>query len=375
MDTLNNDQDSINHKDTMLRRSLSLVGILCGRCLVYSWSPLLELVVERRRTEQEQVALEPRWEAQQSQTSTASISRRTFVHRQIATIGITLTVQTGAISNASAAASRNDTTIRYPVTSGQSPTSFLDDIRHPFSYSSQWTGTCLPWLSLAAAAAATMTPITVDSAAAAVPCWPMAQWPDPILRRSAQNVPDAWFGTNALHRACQSLQATALVYGAVGLAAQQCGVNARIVYLQLSKLRSNSAFKRTGSSFSSLSSLLDRDDCLFMVNPRITARSPETEMRVWTENCLVLPPTFTATVFRDAWIQVSYLDWSSPDDWHSVRLTGETARAAQHELDHDRGILVTDHVALDELESETMRRIERPGHESRMAVAYTRYIG
>jgi peptide deformylase len=299
---------------------------------------------------------------------------RTFVHRQIANIGFTLSaVQTGAVSKACAAASRNDTTIRYTVASGHSPALFSDEIHHPYSYSSQWTGTCLPWLTQAAA---TMTPLGVDSVAKAAkaPCWPMAQWPDPVLRRSAQNVPDAWFGTNALHQACQSLHATALAQGAVGLAAQQCGVNARIIYLQLSpKLRSTSAFKRRSDS--SWSSLLNRDNCLIMVNPRITARSPEAEMCVWTENCLVLPPTFTATVLRDAWIQVSYLNWYSPDDWHSVRLTGETARAAQHELDHDRGILVTDHVALDELASETMRRIERPGHESRMALAYMRYIG
>ena len=140
--------------------------------------------------------------------------------------------------------------------------------------------------------------------------------------------------------------------GAVGLAAQQCGVNARIVYLQL-----------TGES----------NPHLTMINPRITGRSSEMEMRVWREDCLVLPPTFQATVLRDAWVNVEYQDWTS-NVWHTVHLEGEQARAVQHEMDHDRGILLTDHVSLKEMENDVMRAIERPGHETRMALAYTRYI-
>jgi peptide deformylase len=104
---------------------------------------------------------------------------------------------------------------------------------------------------------------------------------------------------------------------AVGLAAQQCGVNARIVFLELSPFRS-----------------------LVMVNPQIIERSPELEMRVWREHCLVLPPTFVATVLRDAWIVLEYQD-AATGTVQQLRLSGEPARAAQHELDHDRGIMVT----------------------------------
>jgi peptide deformylase len=57
-------------------------------------------------------------------------------------------------------------------------------------------------------------------------------------------------------------------------------------------------------------------------------------LRVWQEHCLVLPPTFTATVLRDAWIVVEYQDLQG--NLHSTRLPGESARVAQHELDHDR---------------------------------------
>lgn len=38
------------------------------------------------------------------------------------------------------------------------------------------------------------------------------------------------------------------------------------------------------------------------------------------------------------------------------------------------GILVTDHVSMDELEDELMQMIELEGHLRRMKVAYTRYI-
>jgi peptide deformylase len=212
-------------------------------------------------------------------------------------------------------------------------------LKHPFKYSPTWTGTALPLVSLADAAQS-----------ASSQRWPMGRWPDPILRRSADPVDDI-LGSDTLKQACECLRNTAIAEKAVGLAAQQCGVNARIIYLKLGE-RSNSY--------------------LTMINPRITDRSPETEMRVWRENCLVLPPTFQATVLRDAWVDVAYQDWKG-SAWFTVRLRGEAARAAQHEMDHDRGILVTDHVSLDELENDLMRSIEGPGHELRMALAYTRY--
>jgi hypothetical protein len=61
-------------------------------------------------------------------------------------------------------------------------------------------------------------------------------------------------------------------------------------------------------------------------------------------------------------------------DWRRIRLADEVARAIQHELDHDRGILITDHVSLDELLDPVMRDLERGGHEERMQVAYDREI-
>lgn len=180
-----------------------------------------------------------------------------------------------------------------------------------FVYSNDWTGTKLPLLSLQEA---------VDGAKNKEPygSWPMARWPDPILRRPASPVDTSLFGTETLALACRYLEQTARRERAVGLAAQQCGIDARIIFLD-------------GVSSSS---------SLTMINPHITQRSPETQMKVWLEHCLVLPPTFRATVLRDAWVDVNYQDLNG-GKWRRVRLKGEAARALQHEYDHDRGILVT----------------------------------
>jgi peptide deformylase len=219
----------------------------------------------------------------------------------------------------------------------------------PFRYSDTWTGTTLSLMTL--------------QQSAQLPKWDMARWPDPLLRRPAAPVDltrttNTNTNTNTVQRACQLLQQTAIREGAVGLAAQQCGVDARMVYLE-------------GHGV--------------LVNPRIVRRSPETSMRVWQEQCLVLPPSVIATVLRDDWVEVQYYEYEYDHDHDpsrterggtlkTVRLRGEASRCVQHELDHDRGILVLDHIGLEELENDTMRQIEASGHDSRMLIAYARQV-
>jgi peptide deformylase len=227
-------------------------------------------------------------------------------------------------------------------------------IKHPFSYSEKWIGTSLPLLDLATAveiATPLTTPLTTPNDRKPKYRWAMGRWPDPILRRSAESVDLSLLGTDMLQQACDILRNTAIAEGAVGLAAQQCGVNARIVYVEVPSYGSNSY--------------------IIMINPKIQDRSPETKMLAWRESCLVLPSTFQATILRDAWVDVAYFDWKSKR-LNVVRLHGQLARAVQHEMDHDRGILITDHVSLDELENDLMRAIERPAHERRMMIAYSR---
>jgi peptide deformylase len=228
---------------------------------------------------------------------------------------------------------------------------YADAVHHPFRYSNDWTGTSLQVVDISTAVSQAI-PIQKSRNGSVIKYrWPMGRWPDPILRLSADPVDKSLFGSNVLRQACDMLRNTAVAEGAVGLAAQQCGVNARIIYLEIPT-----------NSF------------LLLINPRIIRRSSELAVKVWRENCLVLPPSFQATVLRDAWVDVEYQDWQGKFPYSVKRFCGELARALQHEMDHDRGILVTDHVSLDELESGQMRLIERPGHEIRMATAYDRYI-
>lgn len=108
-----------------------------------------------------------------------------------------------------------------------------------------------------------------------------------------------------------------------------------------------------------------------MFNPRITGRSAEKDMRPWDETCLVLPEGLTVSLLRDDVVELSYEDVSGVT---RVRvLGGEEARAAQHELDHDQGILILDHADLDALPRDVRER-EREGHEERQERAFSRQV-
>ncbi|KAG7339292.1 peptide deformylase [Nitzschia inconspicua] len=225
-----------------------------------------------------------------------------------------------------------------------------------------WTGTHLQLKSLGEA-------VTPDSQ---LQYWSMGRWPDPILRHPAETVEEKWFNTPTLRQAVTLLKRTADRNGAVGLAAQQCGINARIVYLSPEATTLSTRTRKRSNTLS--------QDGVILVNPYITERSSEADMRVWVEGCLVLPPSFRATVLRDDWIDVQYHDVEGRI--HTQRFLGEASRCLQHEMDHDRGILLTDHVGLEELplrmqewkEGPNMMEIEAPGHRQRMEEAYDRYI-
>ena len=147
------------------------------------------------------------------------------------------------------------------------------------------------------------------------------------------------------------------------------GIDASLIFLD--ELESKNKYRKKFLSVKDNENNMDTGG-LILCNPRIIARSPEIEMRVWTEECLVLPPKFTATLLRDNTILVQYenLEGITKNKF----LSGELARALQHEMDHDRGILIVDHVNLDDLETIAMKEIERLGHDDRMEIAYSRYL-
>jgi peptide deformylase len=212
------------------------------------------------------------------------------------------------------------------VLMGASPVEAVDeDMIFPsklgnYVYSDSWTGTNLKLLSYEQAASLSGDQLSSTYA--------MGRWPDPILRRAASPLPLEIMkskGENYIPDIANALRRTARKNGAVGLAAQQCGIDVSMIFLDDPKLLSKK-------------NVFNGKDInkggMFVINPRITARSSELEMKVWNEECLVLPPTFRATVLRDAIVKVQYENLVG--ETLEIQLTDELARALQHELDHDR---------------------------------------
>lgn len=79
---------------------------------------------------------------------------------------------------------------------------------------------------------------------------------------------------------------------------------------------------------------------LVLINPKIVAKSEETEVR--EEGCLSLPGVYV-NVVRHSWVQVQWQDRNGQA--HDLVVRGYVARAVQHELDHLEGVLLTDRVS------------------------------
>ncbi len=221
----------------------------------------------------------------------------------------------------------------------------------------------------------------------------MGKWPDPMLRHPASRVPTYVFQNEILRKQLQlvatALKNTARKERAVGLAAQQCGVDASLIYIDniWDVERSHNALSdgivgegmydsRFFNQFFMRKNQQDKG--IFLVNPRIVQRSLESDMIVWTETCLVLPPEFRATLLRDAEVTIEYE--STDGITNHIKLSGELARCVQHEMDHDRGVLIADHVSSDELLTidgrAFMAEIENSDglHYRRMQRAYSRAV-
>ena len=226
-------------------------------------------------------------------------------------------------------------------------------------------GTSLPLLSLDDAYQYALSVQTTGESPGIFPC---AQYPDPLLRRPASRIPipanpdEQASLLTKIQAIAQTLARTAQTKKAVGLAAQQCGIDVSLVYLQTKKGQAKNS-----------------DGGIFLLNPRIVDRSPEEDMRIWNEECLVLPPSFRATLLRDAVVTVEYetiFTNSRRKDYLStqqITLQGELARAAQHEMQHDEGLLIVDHVDLAELPP-FMQEIESDHHRKRMQRAFSREL-
>ncbi|CAJ1413652.1 unnamed protein product [Effrenium voratum] len=184
----------------------------------------------------------------------------------------------------------------------------------PCTTQAKWSGTSLPKRSLAD----TLAYLASNGEPSPLP---MARFPDPVVRMVANSVPEWAFGH--LELLAEALRLTRREEQAVGLAASQVGVDARIIVLDAQIAAGPDVF----------------------VNPEIVERSPEEDMRWWREQCLVLPEDVLVTLMRDSEIAVEARDLRGRP--FLQRMDGEQARAFQHELDHLNGILILDHATED----------------------------
>ena len=76
------------------------------------------------------------------------------------------------------------------------------------------------------------------------------------------------------------------------------------------------------------------------VNPEIIRRSVDEEID--EEGCLSLGPDVRVPVSRAKSVQMTYNNGHGPGHQKVITLEGFSARAAQHEIDHLDGILITD---------------------------------
>lgn len=126
-----------------------------------------------------------------------------------------------------------------PISSSSSSSSSREDeLFKVYNDQTNWTGTSLSLLSPSQAAHYTE------------PCYPMGRWPDPILRRPATSYPkdDIKKDPLLLTNICNKLRETARENGAVGLAAQQCGIDVSLIFLDDPQLLSLGSGSGSGGS-------------------------------------------------------------------------------------------------------------------------------
>ncbi len=152
--------------------------------------------------------------------------------------------------------------------------------------------------------------------------------PHPVLRQDARPVSD--FGPE-LQRLIDNMVETMRTAPGVGLAANQVAVPIQVIVVELPLTESDDPDEpplppHAGELFA-------------LVNPRITWRSRATVDGV--EGCLSLPG-IVGEVERHEEVRVQALDRHGRK--FSMRFRDWMARIFQHEIDHLKGVLFTDHI-------------------------------
>jgi len=138
----------------------------------------------------------------------------------------------------------------------------------------------------------------------------LVHFPDPILRETLEPVSDF---NAALRELVENMHFTMLEENGIGLAANQIGVNLRVI-------------------------TVDVRQPYTLVNPVILKQSEDSCTLV--EGCLSFPGE-KVQVSRVKWIKVQFQDAFGKS--HVLKFRGLEARCILHELDHLNGIVFTDY--------------------------------
>ena len=149
-----------------------------------------------------------------------------------------------------------------------------------------------------------------------MPVLPIVKYGEDVLRRPAERVT---LFDEALQRLINDMIDTMYAAPGVGLAANQVGVQKRLMVIDLS------VGKRPA-------------DLHVCINPEILEAEGE---QLEDEGCLSIPD-FTETVFRPDRVTMSYIDRNG--EQREISGTGLMARAMCHEVDHLNGTLYVDHL-------------------------------
>jgi len=148
----------------------------------------------------------------------------------------------------------------------------------------------------------------------------MREWNDPILREPSMWVEES-LSKDKLQEIIANMKETMYAVGAVGLAANQCGIPLRIMLVG------------RGAQF---------EQALVCINPAVVPRTHETAIHA--EGCFSLPGV-CGLVERPRYINLTYKNPEGSlvimplDDFNYASVI------AQHELDHLDGIFFTDYAS------------------------------
>ncbi len=161
---------------------------------------------------------------------------------------------------------------------------------------------------------------------------PIAIYGDKILRKKARKVSDIDFDTIELIK--NMFETMRNAYG-IGLAANQIGVDKQIFVIDISVVEGYEKIKP-----------------IVFINPIISEVS-EKEV-IYEEGCLSIPDLHSE-ILRPEKILIKYYDADFKE--HNLEADKLLARVIQHEFDHLKGILFTDHLD-DENKKELKKELE-----------------